>query len=217
MPTSRRDDYFDKLKELGWTPQVQQLQALEYINHGDTRNTQRNTRRDKPAQVAYFAVYPLLSSVYRLSPLEFRCSNLPLSFIPLMRGATWGANTRLPDICRKHWIEWYIKQRDPLLWPMSTGIRSPTGEEARGWFIACPLTPRQMLTLPIEFVWNKLEKCGQMAQEVGAGILGLGAFTVRRRAMAASRCPNACPDSRLQRATPTRSRPPLRARGRRAR
>jgi predicted amino acid dehydrogenase len=74
-------------------------------------------------------------------------------------------------------IEWYIKQRDPMVVADAVGIRSLTGEEARGWFIACPLTPRQMVSLPIEFVWKKLEQCGHIAQELGAGILGLGAFT----------------------------------------
>lgn len=77
----------------------------------------------------------------------------------------------------ENWIEWYIKQRDPIIATNVEGICSLTGEEARGWFIACPLTPRQMLSLPIEFVWSKLEKCAHMAQELGAGILGLGAFT----------------------------------------
>jgi predicted amino acid dehydrogenase len=74
-------------------------------------------------------------------------------------------------------IEWYIKGRDPLVVADVVGVRSLTGEEARGWFIACPLTPRQMIELPIEFVWSKLEQCGRIAQELGAGILGLGAFT----------------------------------------
>src|SRR5581483_10887352 len=74
-------------------------------------------------------------------------------------------------------VEWYIKRRDPLIVADVVGVRSLTGEEARGWFIACPLTPRQMLSLPLDFVWDKLEKCGRIAQEVGAGILGLGAFT----------------------------------------
>ena len=74
-------------------------------------------------------------------------------------------------------IEWYIKKRDPLVVADAIGIRSATGEEARGWFIACPLTPRQFLSLPVDFVWDKLEQCGKLAQEVGAGILGLGAFT----------------------------------------
>lgn len=74
-------------------------------------------------------------------------------------------------------IEWYLTKRDPLIVADIVGLKSPTGEEARGWFIACPLTPRQMLTLPIEFVWGKLEMCGQLALEVGAKIMGLGAFT----------------------------------------
>lgn len=59
-----------------------------------------------------------------------------------------------------------------------TGIRSEgTGEEAEGWFIACPLTPRQLLSLPVEVVYRKLIRCGEIAEELGAGILGLGALT----------------------------------------
>lgn len=74
-------------------------------------------------------------------------------------------------------IEWYIQRKDPMVVAEISGIRSNTGEEAQGWFIGCPLTPRQMLTLPIEFVSAKLEKCGHIARSLGAGILGLGAFT----------------------------------------
>jgi len=74
-------------------------------------------------------------------------------------------------------IEWYIQRRDPLVVSEIVGVRSPTGEEARGWFIGCPLTPRQMLALPLDFVWEKLEQCGRIAKDLGAGILGLGAFT----------------------------------------
>src|SRR5437879_4538033 len=73
-------------------------------------------------------------------------------------------------------IEWYIQRKDPMVVAEITGIQSPTGEEAQGWFIGCPLTPRQMLTLPIDFVSEKLEKCGIIARSLGAGILGLGAF-----------------------------------------
>lgn len=74
-------------------------------------------------------------------------------------------------------IEWYMKGRDPIVAADLTGIRSTTGAEARGWLIGCPLTPRQMLTLPIDTVWDKLEQCARMALDLGAGILGLGAFT----------------------------------------
>src|SRR5579871_3652261 len=74
-------------------------------------------------------------------------------------------------------IEWLIKLHEPIVVADVVGIRSLTGEEARGWLIACPLTPRQMTTLPIDFVWKKLEQCGRIAQDQGAGIMGLGAFT----------------------------------------
>ena len=74
-------------------------------------------------------------------------------------------------------IEWYIKQRSPLVVANVTGIQSPTGAEAQGWFIVCPLTPRQMLALPLDFVYGKLEQCANIAKDLGAGILGLGAFT----------------------------------------
>lgn len=74
-------------------------------------------------------------------------------------------------------IEWYLKGRDPIIASTITGIRSSTGEEAAGWFIVCPFTPRQFLTLPLDFVYDKLEKCGHIAEELGAGIVGLGAFT----------------------------------------
>src|SRR5687768_6070949 len=75
-------------------------------------------------------------------------------------------------------IEWYIRRRDPIIGAHVTGIRSDaTGEELEGWFIICPLTPRMFLELPLEFVYEKLEKCARIAEELGAGILGLGAFT----------------------------------------
>ncbi|MBN1146634.1 MAG: hypothetical protein JXA78_05220 [Anaerolineales bacterium] len=58
------------------------------------------------------------------------------------------------------------------------GIRSAsTGEEIRGWFLACPLTPTGMLKLPKKFVYRKIIQTGRMAERLGAQILGLGAFT----------------------------------------
>ncbi len=59
-----------------------------------------------------------------------------------------------------------------------TGIISQaTGKEIEGWFIACPLTPHQMVTLPPEKVYKKIIATGKLAQKLGAKILGLGGFT----------------------------------------
>lgn len=52
-----------------------------------------------------------------------------------------------------------------------------TQRELKGWFIACPYTPKVMLDLPVNRVYNKIVDCGNMATELGAKMLGLGAFT----------------------------------------
>jgi fatty aldehyde-generating acyl-ACP reductase len=58
------------------------------------------------------------------------------------------------------------------------GITSEsTGKVVKGWFIACPYTPRRMLQLPVGTVYRKIVQTGRMAEELGANILGLGAFT----------------------------------------
>jgi predicted amino acid dehydrogenase len=58
------------------------------------------------------------------------------------------------------------------------GIRSEaTGKEIKGWFIACPYTPRRMMELPEQTVYSKVIQTGRLAEKLGAQILGLGAFT----------------------------------------
>jgi predicted amino acid dehydrogenase len=58
------------------------------------------------------------------------------------------------------------------------GIRSEaTGREIKGWFIACPYTPRRMMELPEKVVYRKIVQTGRLAEKLGAQILGLGAFT----------------------------------------
>ncbi len=59
-----------------------------------------------------------------------------------------------------------------------SGIRSEaTGEELKGWFVACPYTPARMLSLPERTVYRKLIQTGRMAEKLGAKLVGLGAFT----------------------------------------
>jgi fatty aldehyde-generating acyl-ACP reductase len=59
-----------------------------------------------------------------------------------------------------------------------TGIQSAaTGKEIEGWFVACPYTPRRMVTLPEARVYRKLIETGRLAEKLGAKLLGLGAFT----------------------------------------
>lgn len=75
-------------------------------------------------------------------------------------------------------INFFSRYFPPVYLSEVKGIRSAsTGRELRGWLIACPFTPPTMMALPVETVYKKIIACGQMAEELGAKILGLGAFT----------------------------------------
>lgn len=65
----------------------------------------------------------------------------------------------------------------PLRISRITGVRSRTGPETRGWFVACPFTPSRMMSLPVPVVYRKIVQTGRLAERLGADILGLGAYT----------------------------------------
>jgi predicted amino acid dehydrogenase len=90
------------------------------------------------------------------------------------------------DVARKYpfarfmpegFIEWFLRQKHPMVLSEITGVRSLTGAETKGWFIGCPLTPKMMLELPLEFVYRRIVECCELAAEQGAKVIGLGAFT----------------------------------------
>ncbi|MGC9319500.1 MAG: shikimate dehydrogenase [Armatimonadota bacterium] len=58
-----------------------------------------------------------------------------------------------------------------------TGVRSATGAETTGWFVGCPLTSRQLLEWPANRVVAKVIEAARVAEELGAEIVGLGAYT----------------------------------------
>ena len=74
-------------------------------------------------------------------------------------------------------VEWGLRFKGPMAVSHITGVKSLTGAEAEGWFVGCPLTARQMMTLPTDFVIKKIIETARVAQEAGAGIVGLGAYT----------------------------------------
>lgn len=58
-----------------------------------------------------------------------------------------------------------------------TGIKSLTGQEIEGWFIAVPLLPHQFLNMDRSYVMDKIIQGVRIAEGLGANILGLGGFT----------------------------------------
>lgn len=75
-------------------------------------------------------------------------------------------------------IEFFSRFFPPVYLSEIEGITSEsTGRQVKGWLIACPFTPRQMVQLPEARVYRKIVQTGQMAERLGARILGLGAYT----------------------------------------
>jgi len=74
-------------------------------------------------------------------------------------------------------LERLLKRMAPKMVSEITGVRGLKGAEAHGWFVGCPLAPRQFVSLPTEFVLGKIIRAAQVAQELGAKVVGLGAMT----------------------------------------
>jgi fatty aldehyde-generating acyl-ACP reductase len=74
-------------------------------------------------------------------------------------------------------IHFFSRFWPPVYLSRITGIHSEvTGKEVEGFLLACPLTARQMVQLPLETVYKKIVQAGVLALRLGARILGLGAF-----------------------------------------
>ncbi len=84
----------------------------------------------------------------------------------------------LGKIFNERQIDFFSTFFPPVYISEIEGIRSEaTGKEIKGWFIACPYTPRRMMELPEQMVYRKIIQTGRLAEKLGAQMLGLGAFT----------------------------------------
>ncbi|MBL8149164.1 MAG: dehydrogenase [Blastocatellia bacterium] len=74
-------------------------------------------------------------------------------------------------------IEKTFAYSPPFIYSHVTGIKSPQGVEAEGWLIALGATPEEMMSRDPEFTYKRLVEASQIAERLGAKIMGLGAFT----------------------------------------
>ncbi len=70
-----------------------------------------------------------------------------------------------------------LKRRRPLVMSEITGIKSATGTQVHGYFVAVPLLSWQFVELEEDFVLEKISKACNLAKDLGAKIVGLGAHT----------------------------------------
>ena len=117
----------------------------------------RVTTLNKPRDVAQFAfvIHPLsVDNIFNHPLLRY------LRFLP----------SRL--------IERLVANMRPLYLSRITGVRSEaTGQEVEGFLISLGATPRELMRRKPGFTYRRLIVASRMAQQLGAQIMGLGAFT----------------------------------------
>jgi predicted amino acid dehydrogenase len=74
-------------------------------------------------------------------------------------------------------IEKGVAYAPPWIYSKVSGIQSPQGVETEGWLISVGGTPKQMMTHTPEFTYKRLLQASKIAKNLGAQIMGLGAFT----------------------------------------
>lgn len=70
-----------------------------------------------------------------------------------------------------------FRQVPPFKVSSIRGVQSKTGARAEGAFVAVPLLPEDLLRMPWPRALEKLVRAGHVAEQTGAQIVGLGAFT----------------------------------------
>jgi predicted amino acid dehydrogenase len=76
------------------------------------------------------------------------------------------------------WVEWAVAFMPPLYLSRIKGIRSAaTGQPVEGYLYTLGATPRQMIAHDPSFTYKRLLQIARDAEERGARLVGLGAFT----------------------------------------
>ncbi|MCE1247349.1 MAG: shikimate dehydrogenase [Firmicutes bacterium] len=95
----------------------------------------------------------------------------PLDLQDVVRLEPKAANKRLALIEKV--LEWMpVHKRSDI-----TGIKSITGAQIEGWFIAVPFLPSQFIGMDRNYILGEITKGVKLAEELGASIVGLGGFT----------------------------------------
>jgi len=74
------------------------------------------------------------------------------------------AGLKIPAAC---FYRLLLKYCPPFMASKIKGVRSPTGREIEGYFIACPLLPEQMVKLDENFVVKKIIQACRIAEKSG--------------------------------------------------
>ena len=111
----------------------------------------------------------------RINRFAFVIHPLSQQYLTKKQPLEWVARVSPPPVMDL--VEKVAAYSSPFLYSRVSGIRSPTGDEAEGWLITVGGTPREIMAHGPEFTYRRLLEAAQLAKQLGAQIMGLGAFT----------------------------------------
>jgi len=77
----------------------------------------------------------------------------------------------------EEFLDWQATEPESQVLCHMPSLRSRTGEVVEGWLIGVPFGAKQMMTLPRSVVVPVIQEAVDMARDMGADVVGLGAFT----------------------------------------
>ncbi len=77
----------------------------------------------------------------------------------------------------EEFFDWQATEPEPQVVCHMPALRSRAGELAEGWLIGIPFGARQMMKLPRSATVPVIQQAVDMARDMGADVVGLGAFT----------------------------------------
>jgi predicted amino acid dehydrogenase len=104
---------------------------------------------------------------------KFACIIHPLD-INLFSTFEPGVKNKRADLVKKI-FEW----SEPLIISEVTGLRSLTGKEEKGILVLYNILPEQLISLNSKFLLKQITRAGRIAEEWGADIFGLAAYTAQ--------------------------------------
>ncbi len=90
------------------------------------------------------------------------------------------------DIARKYpfmksWpdgvIETALRFKKPMVAGEFRGIEAINGAKTEGLFMGCPMTPNMFMSYDVNFAYDRITQCAELAAKEGCELIGLGAFT----------------------------------------
>jgi predicted amino acid dehydrogenase len=155
-------NYYELFMHVVGEPEQSSKKFIRHLDFSKTQPSVEPPRKDE-TQIGKFA--------FLIHPTEFKdlvsCQPPAFELFNEAQQNNW-----------QRWLKSWCSQRyEPGVVFHMPAFRSKQGGYVQGWLIGCPLTPDQMMRLPLKERKKLVQDFIRIAKRLGVDMLGLGAFT----------------------------------------